>query len=177
MPSRSRSARGRVEARGRLVEEDQLGIAHQREPEVEPAHLAARQLAGLGVLLALQSDERDDLVGVARARIHAGEVHERLAHADVVVDPCLLQDDADALAQPARAVGRVEAEDGDLAAVARPVALEDLDRRGLARPIRTEEAEDLAALDAEVDAADGLEVPVGLPQAANFDGGLAVHAG
>src|SRR5436190_4910149 len=171
------AARGGVEPRRRLVEEDQLGVADERQAEVQPPQLAARQFARPHVLLALQPDQRDDLVGISRRRVHPREVRERLAHADVVVDARLLQDDAHPLAQLARPAARIEAQDGDLPGAARAIALEDLDGRRLARAVGPEQAEDLAALDAEVDAADGLEVPVGLPQAANFDGGLAVHAG
>src|SRR3954469_600577 len=107
------AARGGVEARRRLVEEDQLRVADQRQPEVEGPQLAAGQLARLGVVLALQPDQGDDLVGVAGVRVHAAEVLERLADADVVVEARLLQDDAQALAQRARAVAGVEAEHGD----------------------------------------------------------------
>src|SRR4051812_42781406 len=89
-----RAPRRRVEAGGRLVEEDQLRVPDERQPEVQAAQLAARELAGLGALLALQPHERDDLVGIARRRVHAGEVHERLAHAEVVVDAGLLEDHA-----------------------------------------------------------------------------------
>src|SRR4051812_34451942 len=103
-----------VEAGRRLVEEHQLGVADEREPEVEPPLLAARQGAGPRVLLALQPDEGDDLVDVARRGVHAGEVRQRLAHADVRVDAGLLQDDADALAQRPRPVARIEAQDGHL---------------------------------------------------------------
>src|SRR3954469_4529124 len=171
------AARGGVEARRRLVEEDQLRVADQRQAEVQPPQLAARQLARLHRLLALQPDERDDLVDVARVRVHPREVRERLAHADVAVDARLLQDDAHPLAQLARPPAGVEAQHRDLARPALAIALEDLDRRRLSRAVGPEQPVDLAPLDAEVDAAHGLDVSVGLAQAANFDGGFERHSG
>ena len=57
----------------------------------------------------------------------------------------------------------VVAEDGDDAAVAAPVALEDLDYGGLARAVGPEEPENLALLDAEADPADGFDSAVRLP--------------
>src|SRR5947209_6286964 len=160
-----------VEAGGGLVEEDQLRVADEREPEVQAPHLAARELARGGVLLALQADERDDLVGVARVRIQRREVHERLSHADVAVDAGLLQDDPDALAQRPCPAGRVEAQDAHLPAGAVAIALEDLHRRRLAGAVGAEQAEDLAAADLEGDPAHGLDAVVGLPQVVDLDGG------
>src|SRR5690349_20193244 len=49
------AAGGGVEAGGRLVEEDQLGVAHERQAEVQAPHLPARQRAGDGVLLLLEA--------------------------------------------------------------------------------------------------------------------------
>ena len=92
-----------------------------------------------------EADERDHLVGVARVRVEAGEVRQRLATRQVAVHAASLQDDADPLAQLARALPRVVAENGHIAAGAGAVALEDLDRRGLARAVGPEQAEDLAA--------------------------------
>ena len=71
------------------------------------------------------------------------------------------------LAVPAR----VEAEDGELAAVAIADPLEDLDGRGLAGPVRAQEAEHLAGFDVEAHAGDGLDVAVPLAQVAAADDG------
>ncbi len=64
-----------------------------------------------------------------------------------------------------RALAGVVAEHRDLAAAARAVALEDLDGRRLAGAVRAEQAEHLAALHGDVDAAHGLELAVALAQA------------
>ena len=54
--------RGRVEAGRRLVEEDELGVADEREGEVEPPELAARERAHARVALLGEADELDHLV-------------------------------------------------------------------------------------------------------------------
>src|SRR3954449_13615698 len=146
-----RAPRGGVEARGRLVEEHKLGVAHQRQPEVQAPGLAARQSADLLVLLAAQPGELEHLVDVARCRIQAAPVLERLADRDVAIHTAALQDDPHPRAQLARALAGVEAEHRDDPARARAVALEDLDGRRLAGAVGAQQAEDLAARDLEVD--------------------------
>src|SRR5262249_45642858 len=123
----------------------------------------------------LQPGESDHLVDVARMRVQARPVHDRLANGHVPVHPRALQHDPDLGAQLTRALARVVSEDRDDAVRAGPVALEDLDRRRLAAPVGTGQAEDLAALDLEVDAANRLELPVGLAQVAHEDGGGVAH--
>ena len=94
-----------------------------------------------------------------------------LQHGEVRIHRGRLEDDADPVAPLGAALLRVDAEDRDGAAVARAVALEHLDRRRLAGAVRSEQAEDLALLDLEVDPADGLDLPVGLVQVVDGDGG------
>jgi hypothetical protein len=54
----------------------------------------------------------------------------------------------------------IHTEHADLAIVACPVSLENLDRRCLDRPVRAEQREDLTAADREVDPADCLHAGV-----------------
>jgi hypothetical protein len=162
---------GRIEAGRRLVEEDQLGIADQRQSEIEAPALASRQGAQEGVGLLLQAGDRDDLVDVAWVRVHRREVRQRLARRDVAIHPGRLQDDPDPRAQRARALLGVVSEDGHDAAGAVAVALEDLHGRRLAGSVGAEQAEDLARRHFEVQAADGLVVAVGLAQVAHEDRG------
>ena len=147
------SAARRVEAGRRLVEEDELGVADERDAEVEPALLAARERLHPRVALLVQADEVDHLVDVARPLVVAGEHPVDLAHVSTGQSSRLLEHDADPLAERALGRARVEAEHADLARVALPVALEDLDRRRLAGAVRAEQAEDLADGHLEVDAA------------------------
>ena len=59
------AAGGRVEAGGRLVEEDQLGVAGDAEREVEPAALAAGQRRGAVARAVRQADQLEHLVARA----------------------------------------------------------------------------------------------------------------
>ena len=163
------AARCRVEPGRRLVEEEEIRVADERDAEVEPALLAAGERLHARVLLRGETDELDHLVDVARLLVVAGEHAVRLAHAEVRPELGLLEHDADPLAELGARVLWVVPEHGHLAGVAPSVALEDLDRRRLAGAVRAEQAEDLALLDVEIDAAHRREIAVGLLQAANGD--------
>jgi hypothetical protein len=69
------------------------------------------------------------------------------------------------------------AEDRDLAAVAGPVALEDLDRGRLAGAVRAQQREDLTPVDVQVDPVHGREVGVALPELADLDHALRHRCG
>jgi hypothetical protein len=169
------AARLGIEAGRRLVEEDELRVADEREGEIQPARLPAGQPADADVRALLQADDLDDLLDGARVRVERGPVRDGLADGQVAVHPAALQDDAGALPQGARPPGRIVPEDGDDAAGAVAVPLEDLDGRRLARAVGSEEAEHLAAGDVEVDPSDGVDVAVGLAQVADEDGGGLAH--
>ena len=144
--------RGGVEAGGRLVEEDQLGVADQRERDVQPAALAAgergRPLAGaVG-----QAHERERLVHRPRGAVVARVQLEALADGQAGIG----QDSCSTI--PIRSRHDCGACAGSvpstltLPALGSAEALEDLDGRGLAGAVGAEEGEDLAAADLEVDA-------------------------
>ena len=107
--------------------------------------------------MCVEADELDRLVHVARLLVVAGEDRVHLAHGQARPELGRLEDDADPLAEGPLGRRRVEAEHLDLAAVALPVALEDLDGRRLAGAVRAEQAEDLARRHLEVDSAHRLE--------------------
>ena len=69
-----------VEARRRLVEEDQLGVADERQAEVEAAFLPAGQRSHACVALVRQPDDLDHLARVARSPVVAGEHRQALSH-------------------------------------------------------------------------------------------------
>jgi len=71
-----------------------------------------------------------------------------------------LQHDADPRPPFPAAFARVGAKNGDLAAVAPPVSLKDLDRRGLARAVRAEQGEYLTVPNVPVDTVDSHGVAV-----------------
>ena len=93
---------GRIEAGRRLVEEDQLGVADERQREVQPPQLPAGERSRAGPACSSRPTIRAPRRGRA-GRVEAGPVHDRLANLDVPVHAAALQHDADPLAQLARA--------------------------------------------------------------------------
>jgi hypothetical protein len=166
-----RTPRLRVEARGRLVEEQQLGVAHDAERHVDAATLPARERADPGARLGLEADGGDHLVDVARAGVEGRDVGHLLAHGRRALLGGRLQHDADARPPVEPAVARVHAEHEGLAARAVAVALQDLDRGRLAGPVRTEQAERLALLEVERDAVQGGRASVLLREVAHAHDG------
>ena len=163
------SASLRVEAGRGLVEEDELRVADEGEPEVETTQLPARECPHARSGALLEADELDHLADVPRARVVAGEEVERLAHRERRVHGGGLEHDSDARPKRCAAGFGIDAEDARLAAVAAPVALEDLDRRRLPGAVRAEEGEHLTCLDAEVEAVEHLPRAVRLPEVDDLD--------
>jgi hypothetical protein len=161
------AARGRVEAGGRLVEEDQVGVADDADGDVDAPLLAAGERADAGVALGAEAGQLDRLLDRSRRRVEGGEEGDRLAHRQQRVELALLQDEADALAPGAGRLRGVGAEHRDLAAARLAVALEDLDRRRLSGSVGPEEAEHLAGRDLEVDAPHRFVLAIGLAQPAH----------
>ena len=118
----------------------------------------------------------DDVVCRERRGIRRAVENDRLAHRQVVPDAgsCGTMPIRSRRARPPVSGSRPSTD--DFAAAAAPVSLEDLDGRRLAGPVRTEQREDLAALDREIDAGDGFDFIVGLAQVADDDGRLLVLA-
>jgi hypothetical protein len=158
-----------VEARGRLVEEEELGAADDPEGHVHPPALAARERAEERARLLGEADGLDRGVDVARPRVHGGEVRDLLAHGHRAALGARLEHHADAGAPGAAAGGGIHAEHGRGSARAQPVPLEDLDGGRLARAVRPEEGERLAAMDVEGDAPQGGGRAVGLLEVAHAD--------
>ncbi len=85
----------RVEPGGRLVEEDQLRPPDDAQGDVDPPPLTAGELPDARPRLLGQPDHGDDLVGVARVAVVAGEVAHRLADGELGGVVGGLQHDAD----------------------------------------------------------------------------------
>ncbi len=64
-------SRGGIEARGRLVQEHEVGVADEGHAEIEPTLLAAGERLHARVPLLAEPDEVDHLVDVARVRVVA----------------------------------------------------------------------------------------------------------
>ena len=145
------AAQDGIEADGRLVEHEQLGVVQQRDGERAARPLAARERADDLVGLPVEPDSGDRRVDAIGRRVEdADEVLEVLAHGQVRVDRRRLGDVGDAPAQlgdPGRA-----AEHGDLAAGDLLDADDGAHQRRLARAARAEQPGDDAAADGEGDA-------------------------
>ncbi len=85
----------RIETGGRLVQEDDLGVADQGQGDIEAPALAAGQLRGERVRLLGQADQGDGVVDVARRPVVAGIQLQALAHGQAGLGLGLLQHDAD----------------------------------------------------------------------------------
>jgi hypothetical protein len=162
-----RSAGGGIEAGRGLVEEQQLGVADQRQRDVEPPALAARQLLAAPRPELGQLELRQRLVQAARRRVVPGIQRQALADSQLGLGEAVLQHDPDPLPPGTVAVLGIDAEHLDLAARARTEALEHLQRRRLPGPVGAQQREDLPALDLKVDATDRLEAPIAAPQPAD----------
>ena len=147
----------RVEARERLVHQQDLGVVEDRRDELDLLLVALRQLLGaarrvLGDAEAIQPAER---VPARPRRLHAvqrAEVDELVEDVHPRVEPALLGQVAPRAARhladrPAVPADRTVVGDDD------PEA--DPHRRRLARAVGAEEAEDLAATDLEGQAVEG----------------------
>ena len=92
-----RCAARRVEAGRRLVEEEQLRVADEREPEVEAALLAARERAARAPPPSRSGRRSRSPRRVPRASVVAAEHRQALAHRQVRIERRGLEHDADAL--------------------------------------------------------------------------------
>ena len=164
------TARGRIEAGRRLVEEDEIGIADEGDSQVEPAFLPARERLDPRVALLAEPDELDHLVDVTWVRVVAREEPMRLGDGEQRAQLGVLEHDADPLSQCARRIAWIVTEHVRVAPVTCAIALEDLDRGGLAGSVRPEQAEDLALGHLEADTAQCFHLAVGLREPGHVDG-------
>ena len=95
--------------------------------------------------------------------------HQQLAPGLARVEPRLLQRDADPLARPVGVLRDVDARHLRPARRDRQQRREHAHGRGLAGAVRPEESEDLAGLDAQVDAPHRLDIVVVFDQSLGFD--------
>src|ERR1041385_5404378 len=167
----------RVEPGGRLVEEEELGIGHQRAGERQPLLLAAGELADPGVALLAELHRGEHVVDGTGTAVEAPEELDRLRHGELLGELGLLERDPEALAERARIPPPGLSEHPDLPRVGRGEAFADLDGGGLAGAVGPEEAEALARPDLEVEAVHGDDIAVLLAEAAEDQGGRGGRAG
>ena len=170
--------RAGVEARGRLVEEEDRRPRDERAGEIQAAAHAARvglrePVAGVGELEALEQLARP--VGrPAPAQVVEPPDHlEVLEAGEVLVDRRVLPGQADAGAQQRRVTHDVEPADLGAPAVGHEQGGQDADARGLAGAVGAEQPEHGAVWDRQVDAVERQHLAIGLLQPLREDGCLA----
>src|SRR5207302_3492010 len=146
------AARPRIEAGGGLVEEQQRRVSRERDRDVQPPPLPARQLGHPGVALLLEPYQLQHLITRSWLRVVAAKHVDGLSDREVRIDASRLKDDAELFLEAAVVGGGVVAKDRAFAAAASPAAFEDLDRGGLSRAVGPEHGEHLALSDGEADA-------------------------
>jgi hypothetical protein len=154
------AGRDRVEARSRLVEEDDLGVVDERLGEADAAHHALGVLPDLALAGVLHPEAGDEVVdplpaGRAVDVEEPGVEIEGLVRVQEAVEIGLLGQEPDA--RLGGDVGGGAAEDAGRARAGEEEAEEELHRGGLARPVRADEAEDLAGVDLEIETVERLQ--------------------
>ena len=140
----------RVQARGGLVEDEQLGPVHERLDEADLALVAGGEVGHLALEVAVQAlGELGDVVPV-HAAAQVGEVAQRLAAGEVRVEAQLAGQVAAARLDRQGLAAAVPAEHESAAGRRPDQVQQDPDGGGLAGPVGAEEAEDLAAADLQV---------------------------
>ena len=159
----------RIETRGWLVEKENVRIADERTRGCHPLFLTAGQLAHACVAFLIERKIVQQRVRIRARLVKRAEEMNRLVDGELFAELRLLQRDADALAQLAFILAPGEAEDFDFAGIGDGEAFEDFDGGGLASAVRTEKAEALTILDAQLESVDRFHVGVILFQSATND--------
>ena len=137
----------RVQADGRLVEQQQPRVADQRLGQLDPLLHAGRVGADLAVALLVQADVAQRLGGalLGRGRREAGhpaQVGDELGGGDVRRQAVVLGHVAGQRPDPLPVLAAVGAEHAGLPARGRQQAEQDLDQGGLARAVGADQAGD-----------------------------------
>jgi len=148
-------------------------LVEQGQGEKKALLLATAQRRKWGPLLVGEAEGAEQ-AGTGRGPRSPEQLH-RLRYPQPVGQGRGLQLAADHRAQPRTVHRRVEAEDLDGAAIGAPQALDAFDRRGLAGSVGTEQADDLALFDVEVDAIDDQMFAVAFAQSPDFDNRGTAH--
>ena len=158
-----------IHARGRLVEDDDLGPPDERQREPEPLAFATRQPSVARVRHRPQSDQVEQLVGVARVGVEPAVLPERLARPRPRVDAAVLEHQPDPCPQRRTARRRIQPEHTGPSAVGAAIALDDLDRGRLARAVGTEQGDELAGRHRQRHAVEDGPLAVALDQPVDDD--------
>jgi hypothetical protein len=175
------AARLRVERRGRLVEEHQLGVAHQRAGDGQPLLLAAGELLAADVRVLGEPHELEHLAAAGLpGPVELRERVDLLLRGEELEERRRLELHAEAAGQLGGVRPRGPPEEAHGPGVGLAQALDDLEGRGLPGSVGAEDPEELAAFDAEAHPVDGVDLTgpaaaIGLAEVGDLDGG--VHTG
>src|SRR5262249_23169558 len=168
---------GRVGPGRRLVEQQQLGTPQQRAGDAEALAHAVRVAADAVLGTVAQFDDLENLVD-ARPRAVAvvvGEQLEVLAARQIGIEARALDEPGDALERLRPVDERIAPEQARVAGGRTDQAEQHPERGRLAGAVRPQIAEDIAALDGEIDAVDRDDLAVALDEPACRDPGGVAH--
>ena len=168
----------RIQARRRLIEEEELWLADQCHRDAEAPLLTTGKVQCERTRAVRQPDRLDDVRHIGlRNRVveEMRPVCHSLAGTQAVERLEILGQDPDPLADATIPGADVFSEDAGLSRGRVAEALQDLDGGRLTRAVRAEQGEHLPSVDVEVDAVDGRDVRIPLHEAADLDHVLA-HA-
>ena len=170
----------RVEAGGRLVEEQHRRLCDERGGEVEAAAHPARvglgrSSAGVDEVEALEQLAAAGLGVPAAGAVEPSDHRQVLEAGEVFVDRRVLAGEPDPLAQRGSVVAHVEAEHARAAGVGLQQRGEDAHERRLAGAVRAQQPHDLALPDGQVDAVERAHLAEALDEAAHLDRGRIAH--
>src|SRR5690606_27002998 len=156
-----RDARARIEARGRLVQEEELRPVDDGAREHQPLLVAAAQGVRARVAVLAELEEVEQLVdarpevGDARAKVARVDL-EVLGDGEVVVQAVVLGTHADVALERLAVGDEVPSEEPDAPSVGLEEAVEHAERGRLAGAVRAEQAEHAPALAAQIEPVDGV---------------------
>ncbi|SCF76177.1 hypothetical protein GA0115255_105493, partial [Streptomyces sp. Ncost-T6T-2b] len=154
----------RVEAGGRLVQEDQRRLGEQLQGDRDALALAAGERGDLLVLVDVELELGEDLgdpglalgLGGVRGEAELGRVLEGLGDGQFLVQDVVLRDQTDALAQLGELLVQVSVVVEDVTLVGGPVAGERLEQGGLSGTGRADDRDQRLLGDTEGDVLEDL---------------------
>jgi ATP/maltotriose-dependent transcriptional regulator MalT len=165
----------RVEPGDRLVEDQQLGLVHERLDEPELLAVAGRELAHRAIDLGIEALDQPIADTPVHAAAQAGEMVQHLRAAELRVEREVAGQESDAAADLQAAGMAVEAEQCRRARRRPDQVQQQPHRRRLARTIWSQEAEDLTTAHLEVEVEETVPPPIVLGQANRADRRPVAH--
>ena len=168
---------GRVETRGRLVEQEELRSPEQRRRDSEPLAHPVRVAADAVLRTVAQLDQLQHLLdaGGRVGFVVVGEQPQVLAPGEIRVEARPLDEAGDAVERLRAVDQRIAAEQLRLTGGGPDQAEQHPQQRGLSGSVRAEQAEDVAGRDSEIDAVDRDDLTVCLDDPAGGDGRRAAR--